>query len=186
MHLEDLENLKVNKTLIELKNVRTPSPENYLEDNFTRLNPTSPCLPTNDIEEVGSSSLVETIMDAIPSTSRMVSPGLLIHQNQDDQDDQDDEIRDPNYEAIESESLSEGEIFPKNRRHIVADDCESIEGNEETDEGKGRPQRGRKRKYESQNRTDRKIRKNSNQSYYNSKGKKLNQRNLRIITANVL
>lgn len=80
--------------------------------------------------------------------------------------DSDDYIADPSYEI--NGNLS---------RHVVADDDlnsdNSSEASIKENENPGRPKRGRKRKYIEQNRALKKINKNSNKTYFNYKGRKI-------------
>lgn len=87
-----------------------------------------------------------------------------------DKEDSDDSIADPTYEVNSNDGL---------QRHIVADtNIESdnsgeSSNNEPINEYTGRPKKGRKRKYNQQNRAQKKINKDGNKAYFNYKGRKV-------------
>lgn len=97
------------------------------------------------------------------------------HDLIDDQsEDDNDSIRDPNYETSSDESSS-SDYEPTFSKHIVGDsdhvvaDSDLTETPLENKVNKARPKKGRKRKFENQNRTERKKKRNSNEKYYNYK-----------------
>lgn len=79
------------------------------------------------------------------------------------EDTDDDSIKDKDYEPNSSDELSD-ESFSNNQPE------ENRKGVEVLSD-KGRPKKGRKRKYEGQTRTTRKTRTNSNKEYYSARGK---------------
>ena len=76
-----------------------------------------------------------------------------------------------NYEALNNEACS-SDNEPIFLKHVVGD-SDLTETTLENKVYKGRPKKGRKRKFENQNRTERKKKRNSNKQYNNYKGREI-------------
>lgn len=90
--------------------------------------------------------------------------------------DDDDNVADPDFESgsePSSDSVQGGDR--SNIPHIVAD-FDPFKENEDIPKYTGRPRKGRKRKFGEQTRASRKINRNSNEPYYDYRGRKIEKK----------
>ncbi|XP_074042383.1 uncharacterized protein [Leptinotarsa decemlineata] len=93
-------------------------------------------------------------------------------------EDDDDSIRDPNYEAVSDES-SISDYEPTSSKHVVGDSDHVVADSDSTDTplenkvNEARPKKRKKKKIQKSKQDRKEKKRNSNEKYYNYKGREI-------------